>query len=74
MDFFNHWEWVNETAIDFGIEIQKTAKEMDIPFTEALALYEFVLKLDHFNETGDLLKVIALEVGKMNDSNMRFLQ
>jgi hypothetical protein len=61
MEYFNHWEWVNETVIDFGTDIQVTAQEMDITFMEALALYDFVLKLDHFNETGDLLKIIAFK-------------
>lgn len=61
MEFFDHWKFVHETAIDFGTDIQLTAQEMDITFLEALALYDFVLKLDHYNENGDLLKVIAFK-------------
>jgi len=43
--FTTHWEYIHEFAGDFGEDIFKTAKELNISFIEALALYEFLLNL-----------------------------
>lgn len=45
----SHCIWVEENVIDFGIDIKDTAIELEISFLEAVALYEFVLKINHYD-------------------------
>jgi len=45
-DFTTHWEFIHEFAEDFGVDILDTAKRLDISFTEAISLYNFLIKLD----------------------------
>lgn len=44
-EFTTHWEWITDCIDLFGKDIQETAKELEISFTDAIALYSFVLSL-----------------------------
>ena len=43
--YTSQWEWIHECIGLFGEDILATSKELDISFSDAIALYSFVLQL-----------------------------